>query len=86
MLIAAFAAAAALTLSPPPRGRKPTPSHAVSRPAQARASADLYSARAKRRFASFIRMRLLELRLRGLRLAADVVEKRMTLDDLLRSP
>ncbi|MBV9104120.1 MAG: hypothetical protein JO060_11055 [Candidatus Eremiobacteraeota bacterium] len=47
---------------------------------------DLYAARAKRRIASYLRMRLLELRLRSLDRAAAVVEHRLSLEELLHSP
>jgi hypothetical protein len=49
-------------------------------------SADLYSARAKRRMASYLRMRLLELRVAGLERAADVIEHRLSVDALLHAP
>jgi hypothetical protein len=45
---------------------------------------DLYSSRAKRRIASYLRMRLLELRLRGLERASEVIEHRLPLDVLLK--
>jgi hypothetical protein len=93
MLVAAFAMVCALT---PSTGASPA-THPPAQAARAGApsgkgrlrafsAADLYSARAKRRIASFLRMRLLELRLRSLDRAADVVEHRLSLDELLRSP
>jgi hypothetical protein len=45
---------------------------------------DLYASRAKRRIASYLRMRLLELRLRGLERASEVIGHRLPLDVLLR--
>jgi hypothetical protein len=91
MLPAAFAMFAAVTLLPgpaaSPRPGRPAP-HArpLSAAETAVSAGDLYAARAKRRIASFLRMRLLELRLRGLDRAAAVVEHRLPLDELLRSP
>jgi hypothetical protein len=45
---------------------------------------DLYSARARRRVAAYLRLRLLELRKMGLERAADVVERRLPVEELLR--
>jgi hypothetical protein len=47
---------------------------------------DLYSLRARRRFASYLRMRLLELRKEGLERAADVIEHRLPVDALPPDP
>jgi hypothetical protein len=44
---------------------------------------DLYSLRARRRFAAYLRMRLLELRAEGLERAADVIRRRLPVDTLL---
>jgi hypothetical protein len=44
---------------------------------------DLYAARVRRRMASYLRMRLLELRKAGLDRAADVIERRLPVDKLL---
>jgi hypothetical protein len=44
---------------------------------------DLYSLRARRRFAAYLRMRLLELREAGLERAATVIEKRLPVESLL---
>jgi hypothetical protein len=93
--IAAFATLAVLTLSTsttaPAASSSPRPSHRAVAPAPPAARAwlpvgDVYSARAKRRMASYLRMRLLELREQGLRRAIDVVERRLPLDALLRVP
>ncbi|GAC1312948.1 MAG: hypothetical protein NVS2B3_17120 [Vulcanimicrobiaceae bacterium] len=46
-------------------------------------SAELYAARARRRYASYIRLRLLELREAGLARAAAVVERRLSVDTLV---
>ena len=90
MASAAFAACAALTLcslgvqarSPaagPPR-RRPAPHAGRLLPA---ASSDLYSARAKRRIADYLRLRLLEMHREGLDQVAAVVEGRLPLQTLL---
>jgi len=46
-------------------------------------SQDLYSLRARRRFAAYLRMRLLEMREAGLERAADAVERRLPADALV---
>lgn len=46
-------------------------------------SSDLYSLRARRRFASYLRLRLLELREANLERAAAVVERRLPFSSLL---
>jgi len=46
-------------------------------------SSDLYSLRARRRFASYLRLRLLELREANLERAAAVVERRLPFASLL---
>lgn len=90
MPITAVATLAALTLScasPPPRAPARKAAISVPRPPLARLPVgDVYSARAKRRMASYLRMRLLELREQGLRRAVDVVERRLPLDALFRTP
>jgi hypothetical protein len=45
---------------------------------------ELFSLRARRRFAAYLRMRLLEMREAGLARAADAVERGLPVDDLLR--
>lgn len=88
MLVAAFALIVALTpahASAPPPARQAA-RHSAKGPRPAIAPGDLYSSRAKRRIASYLRMRLLELRLRSLERAASVVEHRLTVDDLLNGP
>lgn len=90
MPIAALATLAVLTLScasPSPRAPARKPVTAAAPAPRARLPVgDVYSARAKRRMASYLRMRLLELREQGLRRAIDVVERRLPLDALLRVP
>ncbi len=49
-------------------------------------SDELYSLRARRRFAAYLRMRLLEMREAGLERAADAVERRLSPDALFASP
>ena len=79
MLLPVFGVVAALTLSTP----SPVPSH-VRTPGAAHhkaaqperlAANDLYAARARRRMASYLRMRLLELRMANLRRAAEAIEQ-----------
>lgn len=90
MVIAAVATLASLTLLPAPSPSpaphpKPSPP-AVRRPAVAIAPGDLYAARAKRRLASYLRLKLLELREEGLERAAGVIEGRLGIDALLTPP
>jgi len=83
MLLAAFVAHA---LSAPSTPKPPAPRPALRHerePLHAR-PVDLYSLRARRRFASYLRMRLLELREAGLERAAQAVERRLPIDDLLK--
>jgi hypothetical protein len=101
MTLTAFAALAALTLSPYPAVAGPglphgaRPSHHRHRSAAFPEShrpqrgvkpdipvADLYSTRAKRRMANYLRMRLAELRRARLDRAACVVAHRLPLDAL----
>jgi len=52
-------------------------------------ASDAYALRARRRFAAYLRLRLLEMREAGLQRAADVVERRLPIDTLIpqrRSP
>ena len=80
MFLPVFGVVAALTLSTPTAAPiRKAAAHAERSPAN-----DLYAARARRRMASYLRMRLLELRLAGLRRAAEVVERRLPVDVLLR--
>ncbi len=91
MLVPAFVALAALTLSTPAPGPGATqrPAAMASRREPKRLNApppeadELYSLRARRRFASYLRMRLLELRAQGLERAADVIRRRLPVDTLL---
>jgi hypothetical protein len=95
MPLAAFATLVLATLSgcpspsqaPHPR---PTASPAPLRQRGAQPSFDLpvgdvYSARAKRRIASYLRMRLLELRKERLSRALEALEGRLGIDELIRS-
>ncbi|GAC1299277.1 MAG: hypothetical protein NVSMB19_03040 [Vulcanimicrobiaceae bacterium] len=45
---------------------------------------ELYAPRARRRFAAYLRLRLLEMRQAGLVRAAAVVERRLPVDELVR--
>ena len=90
MSTAVFATLALVTLSSVSPGR---PEHAVRRPGHRVPEAavqsrigDLYSARAKRRMASYLRLRLLEMREAGLDRAVQVIERRLPGDVLLHSP
>ncbi len=85
-----FALGAALTCALPEsaarRPREPAP--APPPPARARAlgADDVFSLRARRRAAAYLRMRLLELRKARLDRAAEVIERRLGADALLRLP
>ncbi len=85
LFVPGFVAIAALTLS---AGSSPQAAHPKRVPtAQARPVprvSDLYSLRARRRFASYLRMRLLELREERLDRAADAIERRLPPDVLLK--
>jgi hypothetical protein len=77
----ALATLASLTLLRPAPTPTPRPVPRAVLPA-----GDLYAARAKRRMAAYLRMRLLELRKEGLHKAVQVVEGRLPIEELLRSP
>lgn len=83
-----FAGAAGLTLSSPAPAATPRAPHTSRRTSGLRALAppagDVYSLRARRRFAAYLRLRLLEMREAGLERAANVVEHRLPVDTLLR--
>jgi hypothetical protein len=68
-------------LHPPVSRRAPKRSSSALRLPRVSAS-DLYAARVRRRLASYLRMRLLELRKAGLDRAAGVVERNLPLDKL----
>ena len=80
-----FGAALALTLCSP--GRAAGPAHprpkASPRPPTVE---QLYSLRARRRMASYLRLRLLEWREAGLERAAEAVERRIPVDELVPKP
>jgi hypothetical protein len=87
MVPALFVTLAALTLSSPrPVARSPHPEATRAAAPAPVPGADLYSLRAKRRFAAYLRLRLLELRAAGLSHAADVIERRLGPDALLPRP
>ncbi len=80
-----FVAIAALTLSPASPSPEAHPRRAPAAHARpAPRVADLYSLRARRRIANYLRMRLLELREERLDRAADAIERRLPPDVLLR--
>jgi len=71
---------------PSPRNSSPPESAWSANAARSVRPDDLYSLRARRRFASYLRMRLLELRKEGLERAADVIEHRLPVDALPPDP
>ena len=85
MIFGAYATLAVLgSLTPPHHRQRQHP----NRPAanvlrQSLDSNDLYSLRARRRFASYLRLRILELREANLERAAAVIERRLPLASLL---
>jgi hypothetical protein len=81
MFLAVFATCA---LTAPSTPRPPTPRPVVRATPRPVNPNDLYSLRARRRFASYLRLRLLELREAGLERAARAIERRLSSDDLLR--
>ena len=100
MFYGAFVTVAALTLSPTPQPARPSPPASVAGrhaavaerhpPEGLRlASSDpnaLYSLRARKRFAAYLRLRLLELRQEHLTRAADAIERRIPVSALLDGP
>lgn len=91
MIARTFVTVAALTVSltTPIAGASPTgPEHRraerAERPVRAHLRSDeLYAPRARRRFAAYLRLRLLEMREAGLERAAAVVEHRIPVDSLV---
>jgi hypothetical protein len=89
MILGFFVAVAALTLSTPRPAASASPHpHAVAhrvaqRSQRAESAEELYSLRARRRFAAYLRLRLLEWREEGLERAAAVVEHRLSVDALV---
>jgi hypothetical protein len=79
MLICALSFLVAVTTAPRPNPTH-SPAHRLKLPQVA--AGDLYAARVRRRLASYLRMRLLELRKAGLDRAAGVVERKIPLDKL----
>jgi hypothetical protein len=97
MLAIAFVTLPLLTLST----SLPAPAAPAQRPAAAARAAkqpldkpdvqsppidDLYSLRARRRLATYLRLRMLELRSEGLSRAAEVIEHRLPLDAIAPLP
>jgi hypothetical protein len=87
MLIGLFVTCIVLTLSPhsgKAEGGTPARPKPATTPVRPPArSDDLYSLRARRRFASYLRLRLLEMREAGLERAAEAVERRIPVDALV---
>lgn len=76
-----------LSLTPGSAAAAPGPAHGAppsARDARPRPRSDeLYAPRARRRFAAYLRLRLLEMREAGLVRAAAVVERRLPVDALV---
>lgn len=86
MLLALFVTLTLLTPSPaPPASRHPAAAQRHHAPATLPAGRvnDLYSRHARARIASYLRLRLLELREEHLDRAADVLRRRLGVDTLL---
>ncbi len=85
MIFGAFVTLAVLDSMKPveqvPRGVRRPAAIAARRPHVD--SSDLYSLRARRRFASYLRLRLLELREANLERAAAAIERRLPLSALI---
>jgi len=64
------------------RGREPHQRRGIPVRTSAGTPDELYSLRARRRFASYLRLRLLEMRKSNLERAAAVIERRLPLDAL----
>ncbi len=87
MLPAAFVALAALTLSAaPPNRRRPRSTRTAIRLSAAADPNALYSQRARRRMAMYLKLRLLELRELHLERAAAAIERRLPVSELLKGP
>ena len=89
MYLFVFVTLLAISVAPTtPTDKGHTSSSRLARGERAVAS-DAYALRARRRFAAYLRLRLLEMREAGLERAADVVERRLPVDALVpkrRSP
>ena len=80
---------AALILSRAPGAPSPSPAPrplGAGRAAAALRSDELYALRARRRFTTYLRLRLLELREEGLDRAAAAIEHRIRIDELVPLP
>jgi hypothetical protein len=77
----------ALVLSPTPGAPSPSPRPlGPGRSAPALHADELYALRARRRFTTYLRLRLLELREEGLDRAAAAIEHRIRIDELVPLP
>jgi hypothetical protein len=88
MITGFFVTVAALTLSTPQPAASAAPhpraaAHPLLQRSHAPSPEELYSLRARRRFAAYLRLRLLEWREEGLERAAAVVEHRLSVDALV---
>jgi len=81
--LAASAADASRVPNPPAKAPSTRPHSPTRRTVEAPPSSDLFSLRARRRFAAYLRMRLLEMREAGLARAADAVERGLPVEQLL---
>ena len=92
MELVVFALGAALTCALGEHGAQRQRPSALATPApapareRALAADEIFSLRARRRAGAYLRMRVLELRKAGLDRAADVIERRLPVDELLRAP
>jgi hypothetical protein len=90
MELVTFALGGALTCAAVDRGSRGSGSRPPATPPPARRRAldadELFSLRARRRAAAYLRMRLLELRRERLERAADVIEHRAPVDELIHAP
>jgi len=87
MVPVAFVAFAALTLSVPPAPHRRQRHHpaGIVRPLLADPNA-LYSVRARKRMVAYLTLRLLELREAHLERAAEAIERRLPVSELLKGP
>jgi hypothetical protein len=91
MELVTFALGAVLTCAAGERGSErrsaaPVPPAPEPRTERALAADELFSLRARRRAAAYLRMRILELRKARLDRAAEVIERRLPPSELLSAP
>ena len=87
MYLLAFVTLLAISVATPAPSNKGASSSSqathASAPVGHAIASDAYALRARRRFAAYLRLRLLEMREAGLERAADVVERRLPVDSLV---